>query len=304
MNLRQINKIIHNPGIFISRLWMKLSPLITSSELYLKVYYRMRTGQKLNLSHPITFNEKIQWLKLHCVDPYYTTLVDKYEVRKVIKDKIGEDYLIPLLGVYDRFEDIDISSLPDQFVLKTTHDSGSIVICRNKSFFNYNRAKRKLNKSLRHNYFYNGRETPYKNIKPKIVAEKYMEDHETGELTDYKFFCFNGKPEMVFVASERFNGDGIPKFTYFDMDFNVLPIHSKGHKNSTILKKPDCFNEMVNVLSKLCVDVPFIRIDLYAINHKVYFGEYTFFHDGGVVPMEPAEWNKILGDMIHLPIDK
>ena len=304
MEKRVIKKVIKNPLVAVARVWMKMSPWISSSELYLKVLYRLKTGHKLNLEHPVTFNEKMQWLKLHSTDPLYTTLADKYEVRKFVADRIGEEYLIPLIGVYDRLEDIDFEALPNQFVMKTTHDSGSIVICKDKTSFDIEKARKKITNSLKYEYYYKGREYPYKNIKHRIVVEQYMEDKETGELTDYKFFCFNGKPEMIFVASERFAGKGVVKFTYFDMDYNVLPIHSSGHDNSKTLAKPDCFDEMVKVLNKLCLDLPFIRIDLYAINHKVYFGEYTFFHDGGIVNLEPDEWNYKLGEKIHLPIDK
>lgn len=304
MTLRQVKKVLHNPLIPFTYLWAAMSPMIKSSEKYLRVYYRMMTGEKLNLDSPVTFQEKTQWLKLHNTDPLYTKLVDKYAVRQFVADRVGEEYLIPLLGVYDNFDEIDFGKLPNRFVLKSTHDSGSVVICKDKKTFDIKSARNKLRKSLKKNYFWEGREYPYKNVPPRIVAEEYMEDTETGELTDYKFFCFNGKPEFIFVASERFSGDGIPKFTYFDMDFNMLPICSKGHKNSDKLKKPRCFEEMVGVLKQLCIDVPFVRIDLYTINNRVYFGEYTFHHDGGVVPMEPTEWNYKMGAMIKLPIDK
>lgn len=304
MDKRILKKFVNNPLVAVARVWMKMSPWIPSSELYLKVLYRCKTGKKLHLDHPILFNEKLQWLKIHNTDPLYTQLADKYEVRKYVSDRIGDEYLIPLLGVYDSFEEIDFSKLPNQFVLKTTHDSGSIVICKDKSNFDIEKARKKIRKSLKYEYYYKGREYPYKNIRHRIIAEQYMEDKETGELTDYKFFCFNGKPEIIFVASERFAGKGVVKFTYFDMNYNVLPIHSFGHNSSKTLNKPDCLDDMLMVLNKLCIDVPFIRIDLYAINHKVYFGEYTFFHDGGIVPLEPDEWNYKLGEMIHLPIDK
>ena len=304
MKTRIINKVLHNPLLPFSYLLSTMSPMIKSSETYLRVYYRIMTGKKLNLEHPVSFQEKTQWLKLHNTDPLFTQLVDKYAVRQFVADRIGEEHLIPLLGVYNRFEDIDFDALPTRFVLKSTHDSGSVVVCKDKSKLNKQEARKKLNKSLKRNYFWEGREYPYKNVPPKIVVEQYMEDAETGELTDYKFFCFNGKPEYIFVASERFSGDGVPKFTYFDMDFNVLPIRSKGHNNSDILKKPSCFDEMIKVLNQLCIDTPFVRIDLYSINNKVYFGEYTFFHDGGVVPMEPDEWNNRMGEMIKLPEEK
>ena len=260
------------------------------------------------MDNPVSFQEKTQWLKLHNTDPLYSTLVDKYEVRKYVADRIGAEYLIPLLGVYDRFEDIDFDKLPNQFVLKTTHDSGSAVICKDKSSFDISKARKKINKSLKHNYFYKGREYPYKNAVPRIVAEKFMTDESChGEqLPDYKFFCFNGKPEMLYVAEGRFSKEGA-RFTFFDMDFNHLPIYEKGHISEThheLAAKPSCFEEMKEIVNRLCFEIPFIRIDLYTINNKIYFGEYTFFQDGGIIDFTPDEWNYKLGEMIHLPIDK
>ena len=174
MNTSQINKIEHNPLIPFSYLWMAMSPMIKSSERYLRVYYRMRTGKKLNLESPKSFQEKMQWMKFHNTDPLYSTLVDKYEVRKFVSDRIGDEHLIPLLGVYDTFEEIDFNKLPNQFVLKSTHDSGSVIICKDKNSFDYKKAQKKLNKSLKTKYYYVGREYPYKNVRPRIVAEQYM----------------------------------------------------------------------------------------------------------------------------------
>lgn len=307
MQLKQIKKVFHNPLIPLSYVWVSMSPMIKSSERFLKVYYWLRLGKKLNLKHPVSFQEKTQWLKLHDTDPLFTTLVDKYEVRKYVAEKIGEEYLIPLLGVYNTFEEIDFNKLPNQFVLKPTHDSGSAVICKDKSHFNIEAARKKLTKSLKRNYFYNGREYPYKNVRPRIVAEQFMTDESCGgkQLPDYKFFTFNGEPKMLFLAEGRFTREGA-RFTFFDMDWNELPIHAKGHfgdgKPSTA-QKPKCFEEMKEVVRKLCFDIPYVRIDVYTINGRIYFGEFTFFHDGGVVEFEPNEWNYKLGEMIKLPTD-
>lgn len=308
MSLKQIKKVIHNPFIPLSYLWVAISPMIKSSERYLKVYYRMRTGKKLNLEHPVSFQEKTQWLKLHDTDPLYSKLVDKYEVRKYVADRIGEEHLIPLLGVYEKFEDIDFEKLPNQFVLKATHDSGSVVICKDKSKLDIKAARKTINKALNKNYFNEGREYPYKNVPPRIVAEQFMTDQSCGgkQLPDYKFFCFNGKPEMLFIAEGRFSKEGA-SFTFFDMDWNVLPIHAKGHSGEGshhVAPKPACFEEMKEIVRKLCFDIPYVRIDVYTINGKIYFGEYTFFHDGGVVSFDPDEWNYKLGDMIKLPTDR
>ena len=307
MNQKQVKKVLHNPGILLSRLWVKLSPMISSSEFYLKMYYWMRTGRKLNLEHPMSFQEKTQWMKLNYTDPQYTQLVDKFAVRQYVADKIGEDYLIPLLGVYEKFDDIVFSNLPDQFVIKATHDSNSVVICRDKSKLDISAARKKLNKAMRKNYFYKGREYPYKNVQPRIIVEQYMTDDSCSgkQLPDYKFFCFNGEPKMLFVAEGRFSKEGA-SFTFLDMDWNVIPIYAKGHKGTGEHKapvKPQRFEEMKEVAKNLSLKIPFHRVDLYTINDRVYFGEYTFFHDGGVVDFDPDEWNYKLGEMIKLPTD-
>jgi len=294
--------------IISSILWQKLSRFITSDSLYLRVYYRLRTGEKLNLSNPVTFNEKMQWLKLHNTSSLCTQMADKYAVRQLIADTIGEQYLIPLLGVWDRFDDINYDELPDRFVLKTTHDSGSVVLCKDKNTLDLKAARKKLTKSLSNNYFWAGREYPYKNIPPRIIAEEYMINEGEFDLPDFKFFCFNGVPTVLFYASERFNEKGEKghvKFDYYDMNLNHLPIKSRGHENSS---KPLCpfpqFDEMKQLASQLSKGFPFLRVDFYLINGHVYFGELTFHHDGGVVPFVPEEWNYTLGDKIVLDIDK
>lgn len=306
MNLKHLKKVLYNPLIPLSYLWVAMSPLIKSSERFLRVYYRMRTGMRLNLDNPVSFQDKTQWLKLQYTDPLYTKLVDKYAVRQFVADRIGEEHLIPLLGVYDKFEDINFDLLPNQFVLKATHDSGSVVICKDKSNFDVEAARKKLNKSLKRNYFWKGREYPYKNVPPRIVAEQFMVDEgNNGQIPDYKFFVLNGKPEMLFVAEGRFSKEGA-SFTFLDMDWNVMPIFAKGHEGTgahIAPFKPACYEEMKDIVEKLCLDIPYHRVDLYTINNKVYFGEYTFFHDGGVVLFSPDEWNYKLGEMIKLPAD-
>lgn len=296
-----------NPRVWIRLFWVALSKHAhwPNSRVYLKVLYKLYTKKNLNLVNPKTFTEKIQWLKLYYnVSQEHTMWADKYEVRKYIEKTIGGEYLIPLLGVWDRFEDIDFSQLPNQFVLKTTHDSGGVVICRDKASFDKNSARRKLNNRLHINYYWAGREMPYKDIKPRIIAEKYMVDHVSKDLPDYKLFCFNGKPEVLFYASERFNKDGHPPFfTYYDMDLNILPIQSKGHQTDSRPIKIDNWEEMKKLATILSKGHPHLRVDFYCINGSIYFGEITFHHDGGFVPFVPQEWDKKLGDMIQLPID-
>lgn len=254
-------------------------------------------GKKLDLKNPQTFNEKLQWLKLYDRNPEYTKMVDKYEVRKYIADKIGEEYLIPLLGVWDKFDDIDFSTLPDQFVLKCTHDSGGLVICKDKSKLDIEAARKKINKCLKRNFYKLTREWPYKNVKPRIIAEKLMVDESGTELKDYKIFCFNGDPKAMFIATDRPHDT---RFDFFDTEFNHLPF-TNGHPNATKeIKRPKGLEEMVQLAEKLSQGMKQVRIDFYDINGKVYFGEITFFHWSGMVPFEPEEWDYKFGEWINI----
>lgn len=269
---------------------------------FLKKKFKILLGYKLNLDSPLTYNEKLQWLKLYDRKALYKQLVDKYEVKKYISDIIGDQYVIPTLGVWDSYDEIDINSLPNQFVLKCTHDSGGIVICKNKAYFDNEKTKKQIEKALKNNYFYQHREWPYKDVKPRIIAEKYMEDSATGELRDYKFFAFNGKVNAMFVASERQKKNTEVKFDFFDRDYNHLPI-KQGHPNADVLpEKPLCFNEMIALAEKLSIGIPQVRIDFYEVNGQVYFGEMTFFHFSGMVPFEPCEWDTTFGSWIDLSI--
>lgn len=266
-------------------------------EKFLKLRYRLEMGKRLNLENPQSFNEKLQWLKLYDRNPEYTKMVDKYAVREYIAEKIGEEYLIPLLGVWDSFDEIDFDKLPNQFVLKCTHDSGGLVICKDKSQLDIAAAKKKINKCLKRNFYYLSREWPYKNVKPRIIAEKFMVDESGTELKDYKLFCFNGEPKALFVATDRPHDT---KFDFFDMEFNHLPF-TNGHPNAVKeIKKPEGLSEMAELAKKLSKGMKQVRIDFYDINGKVYFGEITFFHWSGMVPFEPEEWDYKLGDMIKL----
>ncbi len=272
-----------------------------SDESYLRKRYRAHFGKKLNLANPQTFNEKLQWLKLYDRKPIYTTMVDKYAVKQYVAEQIGEGYIIPTLGVWDRFDDIDFDALPDQFVLKCTHDSGGLVICRDKSKLNKAAAKAKIEKFLKREFFWVHREWPYKNVKPQIIAEQYMEDSKTAELRDYKFFCFDGVVKALFVATERQKAGEEVKFDFFDPNFNRLPIR-QGHPNAKFLpEKPEKLDEMIRLAESLSKGIAHVRVDFYEVNGKVYFGELTFSHFAGLVPFEPEEWDYTLGDWIQLP---
>ncbi len=264
---------------------------------YIKFRFFVMMRKKLNLDNPRTFNEKLQWIKLYDRNPLYTQMVDKYAVREYISEKIGEEYLIPLLGVWDSVDEIDFDSLPNQFVLKCNHDSGGLVICKDKSELNFKESKSKLSKSMKRDFYKLSREWPYRNVKRKIIAEQFMVDESGTELKDYKFFCFDGKPEYMFVATGRPHDT---RFDFFDMDFNHLDILN-GHPMATKnIEKPAAFEEMKELASKLSKEFRHARIDFYDISGKVYFGEITFFHHSGFTPFEPEEWDKKLGDKINL----
>lgn len=267
-------------------------------KLYLKMLYRIKLNKKLNLKNPQTFNEKLQWLKLYDRKSEYTKLVDKYEVRKYVKKKIGEEYLIPLISIYDNFDDIDFDKLPDQFVIKCTHDSGGLVICKNKSELNIEAARKKINKCLKRNYYYNGREWPYKNVKPRIIIEKYIEDTETKELKDYKFFVFNDKFVYSFVCSDRTSS---LKFTFFDKNGKIMNLTQDECANDPNVSKPLNYNKMIELSEKLAKGIPQIRVDFYEVNEKIYFGELTFFDSSGFGKFDPDEYDKKIGDMLILP---
>lgn len=269
--------------------------------VYLKLIFKGMVGYKLNLQAPKSFNEKIQWLKLYDRNKEYIKMVDKCEVKKFVSEIIGEEYIIPTIGVWNHFDEIDFDLLPNQFVLKCTHDSGGLVICKDKTKLNKKEAKERIEKCLKTNYFWVGREWAYKNVVPRIIAEPYMVDESGYELKDYKIFCFDGVAKMMYVASDRQESSEETKFDFYDMDFNHLPIKN-GHPNANkVINKPRSFDQMKLFAEKLSVGIPQVRIDLYDINGHVYFGEITLAHMSGLVPFEPVEWDYKFGELIKLP---
>lgn len=275
-----------------------------NDETYIKRIFKLEMGYELDLDNPKTYNEKLQWLKLNYQNLDCVTMVDKYYAKEYVANLIGEEYVVPLYGVWDKFEEIDFDALPEQFVLKTTHDCGGVVVCKDKSEFDKAEAKTFLEKHLAREYFYHCREWPYKYVKPRIIAEKFMKDsnEQAGEgLTDYKFFCFDGEPKAMFIATERANKETETKFDFFDMEFNHLPF-TNGHPNSNKpIKKPERFELMIELAKKLSAGLPHIRVDFYESEGKIYFGELTLFHWGGLVPFNPKEWDRTFGDWIKLP---
>lgn len=275
---------------------IKLLSFVPSAP-YLKMVYRIKTGEKLHLKNPVGFNEKLNWLKLNHIHPEYTQLVDKLAVRDYIREKIGEDYLFPLLGSWNSFDDIDFDALPDKFVLKCNHDSGSVKLITDKSKMDKAALKAFFERRLAMNAYCLGREYPYKDVPPKMMAEAFMEAPDGGGINDYKFFCFQGKPKLLFVATDRATD---VRFDFFDMDFQHLDIVNIHEQSGKEIQKPSCFEEMKSLAETLSQGMEFVRIDLYEIGGRVYFGEFTFFHGGGFYLFHPAHWEKDLGDLLPL----
>ncbi len=270
------------------------------ADKFLKEIYRIKMGRELDLDNPVYYTEKLQWLKLYDHRPEYTTMVDKYAVKEYVSKRIGEQYVIPLLGVWENVDDIDFSALPDKFVLKTTHDSGALVICKDKKTLDIKAAKRRLKHFLKRRYYDCNREWPYKNVKPRIIAEVYMEDSTYQELRDYKFFTFGGVPKVLYIAQGR--GKGEPTVAdFFDMDFNHLPFTIDHDTADVPPEKPACFEEMKRLASILSEGTPQLRVDFYEVDGRVYFGEMTFFHCSGMEKFHPEEWDKTFGDWVTLP---
>lgn len=295
---KRIIKAIISPRYLGSVLLHRLSKIITSDALYLKLEYYFQMGRKLNLKTPQSYNEKLQWLKIHNRRFEYTKLVDKFAVKEYVAEILGKEYVFPTIGVWNNFDDIDFDALPNQFVLKCTHDSGGLIICKDKLKLDKKKSKKYITRCLRKNYFYGTREYPYKNVPPRIIAEPLMVDESGTELKDYKFFCFNGKVRMMFVATDRPLNT---KFDFYDEKFNHLPF-LQGHPNADkLIMRPEGFDQMIKLAEKLSEGMPHVRVDLYSINGKIYFGEMTFFHYSGFVPFYPEKWDYIIGDWLRLP---
>lgn len=293
------SSFLKHPKYLILRLSERgLFPI--SDKNYLKLRYKEVFNRELNLDDPVTFNEKLQWLKLYDRNPSYTDLVDKYEVKKIIEEKIGKEYVIPTLGIYNRFDEIDFDKLPDKFVIKCTHDSGGLIVCRDKNKLDLDQVEKTINKHLRHNFYYNGREWPYKNVRPRIMIEKYMQDKNKKELVDYKFYCFNGEPKFLYV-SEGLENHETAKIGFFDMNFKKCSFKRNDYKSFECPpKKPENFSEMVKIAKELSKGLKFVRVDLYSINNNVYFGELTFTPNAGLMIFNPPSWDEKIGKMLSL----
>ncbi len=270
-------------------------------EMYLKRIYKAKMGKELDLDQPKTMNEKLQWLKVHDRNPLYSTLVDKYEVKAYVGDHIGYEHIIPTLGIWESFYDINFDLLPDKFVLKGTHDSHACVICRDKALLDMKEARVKMSRSLKRNYYYAYREWPYKDVKPRIIAEEYLED-ESGFLTDYKFYCFNGKVDCVLTCFDRMSGD--TKFYFFDRNWELKRYNKQGKEAPEGFTKPkpagmDEMFDLAEVLGKAS-GAPFVRVDFYNVYGKIYFGELTLYPAAGFDTGRLPETDLLFGEMIDL----
>ncbi|QUG86551.1 glycosyl transferase [Bacillus nitratireducens] len=266
---------------------------------YLKLLYWGEVHKKLNLNKPLTYNEKLQWLKLYDRNPDYNIYVDKYAVRSYIQEKIGEQYLIPLIGVYESVDEINWDNLPNKFILKCTHGSGSNIICTDKNKFDKQMAIKKLNRWMKKNWYWFGREWPYKNIQPRIICEKYMVDESGEELKDYKIFYFNGEPKVIQVDYNRFKGH---MRNLYDINWNYMQASIEYPTNPDVLiKRPEKLDEMLELGRILAKKYPHVRVDFYFTNNKIYFGEMTFYHGAGLETFHPEEFGMEMGKWINVP---
>lgn len=287
-----MNKIIY--------LFDKLILKFLNDEHYLKIKYKIEMGKKLNLRNPITFNEKLQWLKLNDRKEIYTLMVDKYEAKKYVSNVIGEEYIIPTLGIYDKFDDIDFGKLPNQFVIKCTHDSGGLIICRDKKSFNKEEARKKINKFLSKNYYENFREWPYKNVKPRIIIEEFIGEN----LIDYRIYCFNGKPKYVYMYinnSQDTNEKPEPEYcNIYDMNWELQEFHQNSLPSKEKYEKPKKLEDMKEIAEELSKDTKFLRVDFYLKDEQVIFSEMTFFPGAGFSKFYPEKYDNYLGKELNI----
>lgn len=298
-NDNQDNKRKRSFNRFLRRVAFHLASFpIVYDKSAIKFQYKLLTKKRLDLKNPKTFNEKLNWMKLYYRKPLLTTMADKFGVKEYVKELIGEDYVIPLIGVYEKWDEIDFSKLQAPFVIKTTHSSGMVIVVRNMKDFDLENAKKRVNKSLKRKYFYSCREWPYKNIKPRIIIEKFVKDSKEENLPVYKFFCFDGEPFLVqTIKNDKTSYETID---YFDMDWKLLELKQNFENSEVPLDKPANFEEMKKLAKKLSVNQPFVRVDLYSVDGRIYFSEFTFFSDAGYQVFHPEKWDLILGEKIPL----
>lgn len=300
MNIAKLKRWIRRPQDPMKACVIKLRNVLPE-ELYLKLLLFATALYWPNLRNPKTYNEKLQWLKLHYHLPEQTLMVDKITAKEFVSPIIGSEHIIPTLKVWDTVDEINLDELPQSFVLKTNQGCSNqgVIVVRDKKHFDFEEAKRRLNKAMKENPYSLTKEWPYKNITPKIFAEQYIENKKVGDLMDYKFFCFDGEVKALFIGSERSSGD--VKFDYYDADFNHLNLIQEHPMSGKIMPKPDTFEQMKDIAAKLSKGIPHVRVDLYEVDGHIYFGELTFFHHGGIMPFHPQKWDLEFGSWIKLP---
>ena len=294
--LRKVKRYLKSPYYALGDDLIKTHPNWMSDRYFIKVFWRQMMGYSLDLEHPMTFNEKIQWMKLNDHNPRYPDLIDKLKVKEWVKEIIGVQYIIPTLAVYDTPNGITLEDLPDQFVLKCNHDSGGIVICKDKSAFDLDKAKQILWKSFNRNFYEEYREWPYSMIEKKVFAESYIIDSKSQDLPDYKLFTFGGVPHYMFIATGRQSGEEV-QFDFFDMDLNRLKVKNVHPNNPGEVLPPKTFGIMKELAAKLSAEFKQVRIDFYEADGACYFGEMTFFHGAGFMPFEPFSFDKEMGEL-------
>ena len=296
--MKKIIKYLTHPREALICLMNKNFFFFLPDKLYLKLKFRLIMGYKLDLNNPQTFNEKLQWLKLYDRKPIYTTMVDKYEAKEYVKKIIGDEYIIKTYGVYNNYEEIDFDALPNQFVIKPTHTSGNVYICTDKLKIDHNMLKKKINKWLKRDYYMLHREWPYKNVKPRIIIEEYLNDEKDNGLKDFKIFMFNGKHAYSLVCSDRKTN---LKFTFFDKDNKLIELTQENCLNDKNIKLPTNYEKMLKLAQMVSKGTIESRIDFYNVNGKIYFGEITFFDSAGFGSFNPEKYDLVFGRMLKLP---
>lgn len=296
----RLRYFLHHPIDLFFRIGRNTFLRLLPDKQFLQIRYKYLIGKKLNIEYPTSFNEKMQYLKIHNRNPIYSTMVDKCAAKDYVAKIVGDKYVIPTYAVWEKIDDIDINGLPDQFVIKCTHDSGGLYICRNKEKFDFEQCKKNIAKSMKRNYFWVGREWPYKNVKPRIIVEKYMQDGSCRSLTVYKVFNFNGEPKLIqVILNDKSNDETVD---YYDVEWNKLDLKQNYDNSTIVLNRPEKLQEMLTLARKLSVRQSFLRTDFYIVNGEVFFSEFTFFSDSGFASFAPEYWDKNLGELIDLSL--
>lgn len=292
----KFDKIIHPTKAIISLDSMRLLDWMPDS-MFARLAFRGELGQKLNLDNPQTFNEKLQWLKLYDHHPEYKDYVDKIKAKKVVGEIIGKKHIVPLYGYWKKADQIQFDKLPDKFILKCNHDQGSVMIVEDKSSLDRNKVISIYKKKLKRNNFYGCREYPYKEIRPKVFAEKYL----GSRIIDYKFYCFNGIPKFLYCG-QGLTEDHSLKIDFYDLDWNLMPFYRTDYLRLGNIPKPSHFDEMIDISKKLSAGIPFVRIDLFEVDNHVYFSEFTLCPAAGFMPFVPKKYDRIVGEWLELPL--